>query len=44
MFENVWERRFRDTVRKHNGTVTDQRLMPAAAIAKLGRDLGEASP
>jgi predicted double-glycine peptidase len=40
MFENVWERRFRDTVQKHNGTVTDQRLVPAAAIAKLGRDLG----
>ncbi len=35
MFENVWERRFRDVVRKHNGTVTNQRLMPAAAIATL---------
>jgi len=44
MFENVWERRFRDTVRRHNGTVTDQRLMPAATIARLGRDLGEATP
>jgi predicted double-glycine peptidase len=44
MFENVWERRFRDTVRRHNGTVTDQRLMPAATIARLGRDLGEAKP
>ena len=35
MFENVWERRFRDVVRKHNGTVTNQRLMPTAAIATL---------
>ena len=44
MFENVWERRFRDTVRRHNGTVTGQRLMPAAAIATLGREIGEATP
>ena len=42
MFENVWERRFRDVARKHNGTVTDQRLMPAAAIARLGWEPVEA--
>ena len=35
MFENVWERRFLDVVRKHNGTVTNQRLMHATAIATL---------
>ena len=40
MFENVWERRFRETVRRYDGTLTDQRLMTAAAIARLGHDFG----
>lgn len=43
MFENVWERGFRDVARNHNGTLTNQRLIPAAAIAKLGRDLAAAT-
>jgi predicted double-glycine peptidase len=39
LFENAWERKFKDVARKHNGTVVSQRLIEPAALAKAARDL-----
>jgi uncharacterized membrane protein len=41
LFENVWERKFKDIARKHNGAVVSQRLIAPAALAKVDDDLGQ---
>lgn len=35
LFENVWEKIFKDTARKHNGSVINQRIIPSDSIARL---------
>lgn len=40
LFENVWERKFKEIAKKHNGTVVSQRLITPAALAKAAHDLG----
>jgi len=39
LFENVWERRFKDVAGKHAGAVIDQRLISPAALAKAASEL-----
>jgi hypothetical protein len=39
LFENLWERRFREVVAKHGGSVVDQRLIGSDQLALLGRAL-----
>jgi hypothetical protein len=39
LFENVWERRFREVVGKHAGEVANQRLVSPEAIAKAAGEL-----
>jgi uncharacterized protein len=39
LFENVWERRLREVARAHQGTVAELSHVPAATLAKLGREL-----
>ena len=36
LFENLWERKFRDIARKYQGDVISQRLIPAAQLIELG--------
>jgi hypothetical protein len=42
LFENVWERKFKDFAKKYGGAVADQRLISSAALATAARDLGAA--
>jgi len=35
LFENVWEQTFKDTARKHNGSVIHQRIIPSDSLASL---------
>ena len=39
LFENVWERRFKEVVGKHAGQVTNQRLISPEALAKAASEL-----
>ncbi len=39
LFENVWERKFKEVARKHAGAVIDQRLISPAALAKAASEL-----
>ena len=39
LFENLWERKFRDFTRNLGGTVTSQRLVTAEALAKAAKEL-----
>jgi predicted double-glycine peptidase len=39
LFENVWERRFKEVVGQHAGEVTNQRLVSPEALAKAAREL-----
>jgi uncharacterized protein len=43
LFENVWERKFKDIARKHNGAVVSQRLLSPTALAKVADELGQES-
>ena len=40
LFENVWERKFKDVAKKHCGTVIDQRLISPQALAKAAGEFG----
>jgi uncharacterized protein len=42
LFENAWERKFKDVAKKHNGIVVNQRLITPAALAKAALELGQA--
>jgi uncharacterized protein len=47
LFENVWERRFKEVIKKHQGEVIGQRLISPDAIAKAASELvsaGSAAP
>jgi hypothetical protein len=39
LFENVWERRFREVARKYGGEVREQRLVSSATVAAVAREL-----
>lgn len=39
LFENLWERKFRDFTRSLGGTVTNQRLVTAEALEKAAKEL-----
>jgi uncharacterized protein len=38
LFENVWERRFKEIARKHAGAVIDQRLISSDALARAASE------
>lgn len=40
LFEDTWERRFREITRKHGGEVTDQRFLSSDALKQVGQELG----
>jgi predicted double-glycine peptidase len=42
LFENAWERKFKEIAKKHNGIVVNQRLITPAALAKAAHELGQA--
>lgn len=46
LFENLWERTFREVAAKYAGTVISQRLIGADQLARLGQALrkGAATP
>jgi predicted double-glycine peptidase len=39
LFENLWERKFREIAAKHNGTVINQRLISSDMLVRLGQEL-----
>jgi uncharacterized protein len=39
LFENVWERRFKDVAKKYGGAIVSQRLISSDALAKAAREL-----
>jgi predicted double-glycine peptidase len=39
LFENLWERKFREVVAKYAGTVLSQRLIGSEQLARLGQEL-----
>jgi predicted double-glycine peptidase len=39
LFENAWERKFKDVVKRYGGTVVTQRLIAPAALAQAARAL-----
>jgi predicted double-glycine peptidase len=39
LFENVWERRFREVARKYGGEVSEERLLTSATVAESARRL-----
>jgi predicted double-glycine peptidase len=39
LFENVWERRFKEVVDKHAGEITNQRLVSSETLAKAAGEL-----
>ena len=34
VFENIWERRLREVVKKYNGEIVNQRLVTSEAVAR----------
>ena len=42
LFENAWERKFKDVAKRHNGAIVGQRLISPEALAKAARDLAAA--
>jgi len=40
LFENVWERRFREIVHKYGGELRNQLFMSPEALVKQARELG----
>jgi len=43
LFENVWERKFKEIAKKYNGAVINQRLITADALAKAAGELTAAA-
>ena len=41
LFENLWERKFKEVARKYDGTVIDQRIIPSGSFDKLVQGLTE---
>jgi hypothetical protein len=39
LFENAWERKFREVARKHNGAIVNQRLITSEALARAAGEL-----
>lgn len=39
LFENLWERKFREVAARYSGTVINQRLIGSDQLARLGREL-----
>ncbi|MDD1612496.1 MAG: C39 family peptidase, partial [Methylococcaceae bacterium] len=35
LFENIWEKTFKETAKKYNGSVTQQRMIPSDSLARL---------
>ena len=44
LFENVWQRRFRDVVSRHGGTLEAERFVSSATLAQFGRKLAAEKP
>jgi hypothetical protein len=42
LLENMWERRLREIVERHHGKVAQQKVVQAAELAELGRELSNA--
>ena len=42
LFENLWERKFKEVARKYDGTVIDQRIIPSDSFGKLVQGLAGA--
>jgi predicted double-glycine peptidase len=42
LFENVWERKFREIAARHRGTVINQRLIGSETLVQLGQELRSA--
>jgi uncharacterized membrane protein len=42
IFENVWERRFKEVARKYNGAIVEQRLTSPAALERAAQELSAA--
>ncbi|MGJ0485761.1 MAG: C39 family peptidase [Methylomicrobium sp.] len=41
LFENVWERKFREIAGKYNGAIINQRIIPSDALARLAQGQAE---
>jgi uncharacterized membrane protein len=41
LFENAWERKFKDVVKKHGGTIIAQKLLTSENLAKAARELAD---
>ena len=41
LFENAWERKFKEVAKKHGGTVVGQKLLTSEALAKAARELAD---
>lgn len=41
LFENLWERKFRDVIGKHGGALVNQRLIASDKLVQLGHELRE---
>ena len=44
LFENVWEKRFKQAVKKHGGAVTSQQLISPEAAAKAASEIAADGP
>ena len=42
VFENVWEKRFKQVAKKHGGDVTNQRFIAPEALAKAASEIAAA--
>lgn len=43
LFENLWERKFREITAKHYGKVINQRLIGSDMLMKLGEELSKSA-
>jgi predicted double-glycine peptidase len=43
LFENAWERRFKDVAKKHGGTIVGQKLLTSENLAKAARELADSA-
>ncbi len=44
LFENLWERKFREIAAKYEGTVTNQRLISSEMLVRMGKELRQRRP
>jgi predicted double-glycine peptidase len=43
LFENLWERTFREIAAKHQGTLVSQRLIGSDMLVRLGQEMGKST-